>query len=287
MSRVRAIWGIALAVTLLLLPAGGAAASPSRARGGAADVGDPRGQTAYRAERTRATRLAEVLFQEEQARRRRHARRARAGAGRPAAVAAPARGESLAPEAPAADAGLDAVFGPADTASRHSPARDYPAAIVSGPGPFPAAAQVGGDSPPPASPESPGPATPRVPGVELFHRGYSSYSQGDYQQARLALARFRDLNPGHDLSDNAQYWIGECYAAEGRWEAALAAYRVVLDHFPFGDKVADSLLKSGYVLLDLGRLAEARRLLEQVTEEFPGTGPARRAAEHLSRIAPE
>ncbi|MFQ5719352.1 MAG: tol-pal system protein YbgF [Acidobacteriota bacterium] len=132
----------------------------------------------------------------------------------------------------------------------------------------------------PASDAAAGPAAD----IELFHAAYSDLSRGDTGAAREEFTRFRDTHPGHDLADNAQYWIGECYAAEGRFEEALEAYRMVIDHFPFGDKAAEALLKSGYVLLELGREDEARPVLSQVVDDFPGTGPARRAAARLQHL---
>ena len=281
---MRAIRGPALVLLALCLSTPAWAASRSRHRDEA--VRAQRQQEVYRREQERANRLALVLIQEEQARRLRQER--------PGGRAAPEGNAG-----PAADAGLDAVFRPDPFAApgrAPAPSRDYPAAVFlsrpvptataglqvpQAPTPAPVPSDVGGVEMPRAA-ETPGPA-----GIDLFHAGYSHYSQGDTERARAAFTRFMALNPGHDLADNAQYWIGESWAAEGRLAEALAAYRSVLDHFPFGDRVADALLKSGYVLLDMGRSDEARSVLRQVIQEFPGTGPASRAAERLAALPAE
>jgi tol-pal system protein YbgF len=121
-------------------------------------------------------------------------------------------------------------------------------------------------------------------GVELFHAGYSEYSQGDYDRAAEAFSAFLAANPTHDLADNAQYWLGECAFAQGRYQEAHAAYRRVVEGYATGDKVAEALLKSGLCLEALGQPAAARDEFLKVTEGYPGTPPARRAAERLAAL---
>ena len=244
-------------------------------------------------ERAHANGVAEVLIREEEARLRRReeqakktsvaASRSAVSGGRPVAVASAAVEEPYA----TADARLDQVFGETSTWSPASrgPA-DYPSAIVvssegavavtEGRAParglsVPAAAQ-----PPPSYVSTPD------DGLELFHTGYSHFSQGDYERARQAFARFLGSYAGHELADSAQYWIGECAYAQGDYATAYVEYRKVVDSFPFGDKVADAMLKSGYSLMELGREAEARRVLGLLVSEYPDSGAARRARERLN-----
>ncbi len=125
------------------------------------------------------------------------------------------------------------------------------------------------------------------PRLELFHTGYSHYSQGDFEAARRAFATFLVENPGHELADSAQYWLGQCAVAQGDYSTALLEYRRVVDSFPFGDKVADALLKVGDVLQELGRGAEARDTWQRLIAEFPASGAARRARERLGDGTPD
>jgi tol-pal system protein YbgF len=290
---------LALSTVLLLGISAGVGFAGSKAEREAAEQRQ-RQELEWTRERARANTLAELLIREEEARLRRQEEqakmrsaataRAAVSGGRPVAVASAAVEEPYA----GADARLDQVFGEASTWSPPSrgPA-DYPSAIVvSGAEPAVAAA---GRAPSqelpvaPAAQAAPGPGEPAnwqasTPddGLELFHSGYSHFSQGDYEGARQAFARFLGNYAGHELADSAQYWIGECAYAQGDYETAYVEYRKVVESFPFGDKVADAMLKSGYSLMELGREAEARRVLGLLVSEYPDSGAARRARERLN-----
>jgi tol-pal system protein YbgF len=293
-----------LALGVVLLAGAWAGEVPAGSRAEREEAARRRKAQVERARETaRANRLAEVLIREELARRRGRQEAERAAADATAA-AGPGRrvavsgGRPLpAQTAPAADAGLDRVFGRNGAwTAEPAGASDYPTAIVVPPRPAtrpPAAASripaaetvIGPEAPPEAGRQAavlPAPVPAGSDGLDLFHTGYSRFSQGDYGRAREAFAEFLTRYPGHELADSAQYWIGECAYAQGDYTTALVEYRKVIESFPFGDKVADALLKSGYALLELGRTAEARELLGQLVEEYPESGAAKRARERLA-----
>jgi tol-pal system protein YbgF len=264
-------------------------------------------------ERARANSVAELLIREEEARRRRaeQARTTSSAASRPAASGgwpASVRSAPVEEQYTAADSRLDQVFGQTPVwPSTSQASTDYPSAIVvsteqpavvanrspmqefpvppgvasqppAGTVPVPSPAQAASG---PAEPAA-WPASTPDDGLEIFHAGYSHFSQGDYERARQAFAQFLGSYAGHELADSAQYWIGECAFAQGDYETAYLEYRKIVDSFPFGDKVADAMLKSGYSLMELGREAEARRVLSLLVSEYPDSGAARRARERLN-----
>ena len=103
----------------------------------------------------------------------------------------------------------------------------------------------------------------------------------------VALAQFRSFGeafPKHDLSDNAQYWIGECFYARKEFRDALREFRKVIDDHPTGNKVPDSLLKIGLSYQSLGDGRTAKDVLDQVVEIFPESSAAAIARERLSRL---
>lgn len=256
------------------------------------------------------------LRRQEEVRKSRAAARSATVRGTQAA----SRGGAI-PEAstePSADSGLDRIFSEGETLSGAGEQRTYPSAIVSQPTerawqpaqPAPAnqpiptreslsmqGSQTTGqvaNSPAAEFPVSTVPMTPAqvapqgaagpppgTPGLDLFHAGYSHFSQGDYSQAAESFRAFMINYPGHDLGDNAQFWIAECAYAQGDYNAAYNEYGKVVESFPFGNKVPDALLKSAYSLQELGRTEEARQLLERVISEHPGSSAARRAGERL------
>ena len=289
---------LALATTAVLLAAPTAEIRASKADREEAEQ-QKREAAAEARLRAASRRMAEVLIQEEIARKERLARQDQAAAEAAAQeerAAQQVRGPEQIAGAPE-DTGLDAVFGRNErlTAPTGSQDRYYMPESIPQPG---TASGTATSAPAPMSPQPavgepglstvPVPVTPQARGnadLELFHSGYSNYSKGDFAAARQSFASFLAANPGHELADSAQYWLGQCAAAEGNYSQALAEYRRVIESFPFGDKVPDALLKSGEALMELGQEAEARRAWEQLARDFPDTGAGRRARERLGEGA--
>ncbi len=115
----------------------------------------------------------------------------------------------------------------------------------------------------------------------VYDRGYTLYHQGRYLDAETSFQEFLRDHPATDLSDNAQYWVGECRFARGEIEAALEAFRETVGRFPAGNKVADALVKMGDCLRALGDEAGALARYREVLERFPGTAAAATAEARL------
>ena len=62
------------------------------------------------------------------------------------------------------------------------------------------------------------------------------------------------------------------------------AFRAVLKKWPASRKAPDALLKLGYTQAAQKQYAAARATLDEVTKKYPGSDPARLAAERLRRI---
>lgn len=111
--------------------------------------------------------------------------------------------------------------------------------------------------------------------------------QGRYPQAEAAFAKFLADYPQSDLTDNAQYWLGETHYVNREFETALGAFQVVIENHPDSRKVPDALLKAGFCEYELQRYADARNSLESVVEQFPDSTAARLASQRLERMRAE
>ncbi|MBI5599070.1 MAG: tol-pal system protein YbgF, partial [Deltaproteobacteria bacterium] len=103
----------------------------------------------------------------------------------------------------------------------------------------------------------------------------------DYEKGLQAFERFLSLYPDHELSDNAQYWIGEAYYATGDWEKAILEFNKVIKNYPKGDKVPAALLKQAFSFERLGAMKESGILLKKVIAEHPKSTEAEIAEKHL------
>ncbi len=149
----------------------------------------------------------------------------------------------------------------------------------------PSAAQQGHGSTPPSSTagEPVAEATPVEPlsaqGQALYDRGYAQYNEGQYVDAEATFQQFLQAYPNTQLSDNAQYWIGEARLARGDNRGALAAFFETVEKFPQGNKVPDALLKAARCLQASGDRGGSRMTYDELIRRFPDTAAAAVAEE--------
>ena len=126
---------------------------------------------------------------------------------------------------------------------------------------------------------------PVVPAAQaLYDRGYTLYHQGRYLDAEASFQRFLQAYPTTDLSDNAQFWIGESRYARGDISGALSAFRETLQLYPGGNKVPDALVKEGDCLAGMGDRDGARQSYDEVVRRFPGSAAAVMASERVADL---
>lgn len=118
----------------------------------------------------------------------------------------------------------------------------------------------------------------------LYKNAKQTYERKEFAVAREKFKAFLAVYPKGELSDNAQFWIGESYYSEKDYEKAIIAYDDVLKKFPKGDKIPSALLKQALCWLNLGDKTFAQSLLKRVIREHPRTQQAKIAKEKLRGI---
>ncbi len=118
----------------------------------------------------------------------------------------------------------------------------------------------------------------------LYRNAKQTYARKDFTAAREKFKAFLAVYPKGELSDNAQFWIGESFYSEKDYEKAIIAYDDVVKKFPKGDKISSALLKQALCWLELGDKTFARSLLKRVIREHPRTQQAKIAKEKLKGI---
>ncbi|MEE9911886.1 MAG: tol-pal system protein YbgF [Deltaproteobacteria bacterium] len=117
-----------------------------------------------------------------------------------------------------------------------------------------------------------------------YAAAYQTFKNGNYPKAREAFQSFLTDHPSGEYSDNAQFWIGECYFFEKKYEKAILEYEKVTKKFPSSNKMPYALLKQGISFQNLGDKVSARLLLQQVIKDYPNTSQARIARSKLQEI---
>lgn len=134
--------------------------------------------------------------------------------------------------------------------------------------------------PPPGAAAPQGAAVARsdmIDYTKLYDTAYEDYVRQSYPLARSEFEEYLRRFPETDLADNAQYWVGECFFAEGKYEQAADAFKKVIERYPTGNKVPRAMLKAGYALMQLGREQEGKDMFQQVVDAYPLSSEADQA----------
>jgi tol-pal system protein YbgF len=137
---------------------------------------------------------------------------------------------------------------------------------------------------PPAAPAKEAAGKGKTDKESLYGAAYELFKEAKYEKSREAFENFLKQYPDTEFSDNAQFWVGECYYFEKKYEKAIVEYEKVTKNFPEGNKVPYALLKQGLSFLKLGDKASGKLLLQQVTKDYPNTSQARIARAKLLEI---
>lgn len=137
--------------------------------------------------------------------------------------------------------------------------------------------------PPPVNPSTtvgPPPSTGIDPN-DLYEQATQDLTQGRYALAQQGFQEFVQRFPDTDLSDNAQYGIGETLFAQSKFDSAAVAYGRVDSLYPKGDKVPAALYKLALSHEKLGRASAAKQTFEGLIKRYPLSGEAQLARERL------
>ena len=119
---------------------------------------------------------------------------------------------------------------------------------------------------------------------QAYQAAYSDYAAGRYKLAGEAFREFLRHYPNTEVSDNAQYWIGESLYAQGDFAGSIVEFGQVVQNYPKGDKVPAALLKIGIANARLGNTAEAKRSFKRVIQKYPRSPEAALARERLAQL---
>jgi len=117
-----------------------------------------------------------------------------------------------------------------------------------------------------------------------YDAAFNALKAADYPKAIAGFKGFVSTYPQSPLASNAQYWLGEAYYVTREYPSAISAFQKVSTDWPDSRKAPDALVKVGFTQSALGRNADARATLEEVTRRYPGTEAAQLATERLKRL---
>lgn len=118
-----------------------------------------------------------------------------------------------------------------------------------------------------------------------YQAAFDLLKSGNYAGASQSFTKFLKDYPDGPLTDNALYWLGESFYGTRELEPAMVEFKTLVSRYPDSSKYTHALLKIGYIHDELGNAAEARRVLTELSNEFPqstAAGLARKRLENLN-----
>ncbi len=119
---------------------------------------------------------------------------------------------------------------------------------------------------------------------DLYRDAYETFHKGNLEGARGKFEAFLKQYPNTDLSDNAQFWIGETYYLRKDYEKAIIEYEKAIVKYPEGDKIPAAIFKQALSFLELNDKTNATNLLKRVIEKYPRSDQAEMARRKLETI---
>lgn len=117
---------------------------------------------------------------------------------------------------------------------------------------------------------------------EIYDRARLKMEKKEYDPAAALFQFFISERPKSKFADNAQYWLGECYYAQRKFERAILEFNKVVKNYPKSDKLCHSLLKQGFAFHELKKKKEGNAFLQEVIARCAKTIHARKAKERLA-----
>lgn len=153
-------------------------------------------------------------------------------------------------------------------------------------------APVAGGSPTMPPPGTPGavvaPVAPANPGISpqrLYDTAWTDYTAGQWTLCIEGFGTYLRSFPRSEAADDAQFYIGECNFADGKYADAMDAYNRVIAGYPKADKVPDAYYKRGMTFERMGQLDRARESWDTLLKTFPDAEVARLAKQNMDRLA--
>ncbi|HYW08975.1 MAG TPA: tetratricopeptide repeat protein, partial [Longimicrobium sp.] len=141
------------------------------------------------------------------------------------------------------------------------------------------------ESPPAAGPDTAAAPAP-ADAQGMFDTALGALRRGSNTAARAGFEEFLRAAPGHRMAADAQYNIGEAYAAARNLDRAVEAYGRVVDTYPTSARAPAALLRIARIEAGRGNRTESRIRYNQIVTRYPRSTEVAEARRELAAPAP-
>ena len=124
---------------------------------------------------------------------------------------------------------------------------------------------------------------PKLSYKEKYNLALADYRLRKFKSAIKKFKSLTDEDNSHSLSDNAQYWMGECYYHLKFYSKAASEFEKVLS-FDNSNKKDSAILMKGKALKHLGFKKDAIEQFRTLIAQYPRSSYTKRARELISNL---
>lgn len=119
---------------------------------------------------------------------------------------------------------------------------------------------------------------------DMYEAGREQMARNNAETARRAFQMVADSFPEHPLAPEAQLQLGETFAMEGQYDAALGAFERVVQRYQDSDAAPRALYRAGVIAQERGQTDRAREYFRRVIAGYPRSDARRLAEDALERM---
>jgi tol-pal system protein YbgF len=159
--------------------------------------------------------------------------------------------------------------------------------LAQAPGPSldPVDLSSGAPPPPPVTPAVAPAATAGLSPSRMLDSAKSDYFASQFTLALSGFEAILRTFPRTESASEAQFYIGETYSSQQRWNDAINAYTLVIQNYPTSSNVPEAYYKRGRAYENLGQADAARASWELVIKSYPESTASTLARQGLDRLS--
>ena len=118
----------------------------------------------------------------------------------------------------------------------------------------------------------------------LFQLALDQLRRGSAGTARIAFQELLTRHPTSDVADDAQFYLGEAYAAENQSAAADSAYLLVVTQYPESPRAPTAQFKRALAKVAANDTEAAKAMFTDLIAKYPRSDEAALARERLRTL---
>ena len=131
--------------------------------------------------------------------------------------------------------------------------------------------------------QQPAPKADPAAETQDFGAGLTLFKNGKFKDAAESFRNFIRTYPSSSFTTGAYYWGGNAHFQLREWAKAAELYAGLPAKWPDDPKAPDALLKLADAQQEMGDAKSARKTLESLPVQYPGTPAATQARQRLAK----